>query len=109
MGLTRGDIVTVVLASEYAKPRPAVVVQSDLFDSSESVVVVPITSDLHDDAALFRMRIEPSAHNRLLVSSDLMIDKMSAIPRTEVGYTIGRLHEGDLLVINAKLALFLGL
>ena len=43
----------------YGKPRPAVVIQSDLFEDHPSVTVLPITSDLRD-APLFRLRVEPT-------------------------------------------------
>lgn len=46
--LNRGDIVTVAGSSDFTgKPRPAVVVQSDLFNPTHSnVTVVPITTTL---------------------------------------------------------------
>ena len=53
MDITRGDVVLVVAPGDYGKPRPAVVVQSDLFNPTHaSVVVCPVTSDLID-APLF--------------------------------------------------------
>ena len=100
---------TVVLASEYGKPRPAVLLQSDLFPTRHSVVVVPLTSDLRPEAVLFRKHIKPSATNGLFVDSELMIDKISAIPRAKVGKRIGRLDAAELLELTAAIALFLGL
>ncbi|MGA7156378.1 MAG: type II toxin-antitoxin system PemK/MazF family toxin [Acidobacteriaceae bacterium] len=108
MGLARGDVVTVVLASEFGKPRPAVIVQSDLFATGESVVVIPMTSDLRPHAVLFRKRIDPSAANGLQLASDLMIDKISAISRARVGKTIGRITHEEMAEMTAALALFLG-
>jgi mRNA interferase MazF len=37
--MKRGDIVTVSLPGDYGKPRPALVIQSDLFDEHSSVTV----------------------------------------------------------------------
>ena len=46
MAICRGDLVTVVLADEYGKPRPALIIQSDLFREHSSVTVLPVTSFL---------------------------------------------------------------
>ncbi|MEM6603541.1 MAG: type II toxin-antitoxin system PemK/MazF family toxin, partial [Pseudomonadota bacterium] len=67
--MKRGNIVIVSAQGDYGKPRPAVVVQSDLFnDTHASILVALITSDLHD-APLFRLDIEPSEENGLLSKS----------------------------------------
>jgi mRNA interferase MazF len=63
--LKRGDVVVVALAGDYGKPRPALVVQSDLFNETHaSVTVVPVTSTLVD-APIFRLTVEPSPANGL--------------------------------------------
>ena len=46
--MERGDIIICVLNGDYGKPRPAVVIQSDLFNPTHaSITVCPIniTSD----------------------------------------------------------------
>ena len=60
--MKRGDLVTIALQSDYGKPRPALVLQSDLFDEHPSVTILPVTSELRV-APLFRIRIEPSSGN----------------------------------------------
>ena len=58
--MKRGDLVIVTLAGDYGKPRPALIVQADLFNETHaSVTVVPVTSTLVD-APLFRLTVEPS-------------------------------------------------
>jgi mRNA interferase MazF len=54
--LTRGAIVVAAARGAYTgKPRPAVVVQSDLFNPTHaSLTVCPVTSDCVD-APLFRL------------------------------------------------------
>ncbi len=37
--MKRGDLVTIALPGDYGKPRPALVVQSDLFSEHPSVTV----------------------------------------------------------------------
>lgn len=105
--MKRGDIVTVVLPGEFGKPRPALVVQSDLFVDHTTVTVVPLTSELRD-LPLFRLGIEPSADNGLRQPSQLMIDKLHTVARSRIGERIGRLDQESLTAIDRALALWLG-
>jgi mRNA interferase MazF len=105
--MRRGDLVTVALQGDYGKPRPALVIQSDLFDAHPSVAVLPVTSALRD-APLFRIRIEPDPSNGLRSASDVMVDKPQSIPRGRIGQPIGRLADDTMLRIDRALALFLG-
>jgi mRNA interferase MazF len=105
--MRRGDLVTVALQGAYGKPRPALVIQSDLFDAHPSVAVLPVTSELRD-APLFRVRIEPDPSNGLRAASDVMVDKPRSIPRDKVCAPIGRLADDAMLRVNRALALFLG-
>ena len=43
--MRRGDIVTVAGGVYATKPRPALVVQDDRFDATESLTVCPFTSN----------------------------------------------------------------
>jgi len=104
----RGDIVTIVLPGAYGKPRPALVVQSDLFDTLASVTILPITSELRA-APLLRISIDPNADNGLRKNSQVMVDKAQTVPRDKVGTTIGRLHEDTLVAVDRALAVFFGI
>jgi mRNA interferase MazF len=105
--MKRGDIVTVSLPGDYGKPRPALVIQSDLFDTHPSVTVLPITSELND-TPLFRITIEPSPENSLLKRSQVMIDKAHTIKRERLGEPFGRLDHTSMVTITRALALFMG-
>jgi mRNA interferase MazF len=72
--LRRGDIVTVSLRGNQSKPRPALVVQADVFRDLVAVTVLPITSTLVD-APLLRLSVQPSPANGLTQPSQIMIDK----------------------------------
>ena len=77
--MNRGDIVICVLKGDYGKPRPAVVIQSDLFNLTHtSITICPITSYLID-APLFRITLIPSEFNNLLSPSQIMVDKITSI------------------------------
>jgi len=43
--MKRGDVVVVALSGDYGKPRPALIVQSDLFNETHaSVTLAPVTT-----------------------------------------------------------------
>jgi mRNA interferase MazF len=105
--MKRGDVVTISLPGDYGKPRPAVVIQSDLFGQHPSVTVLPVTSQLRD-APLFRVRVEPGDGNGLRATSEVMVDKVHTAARDKVGRTIGRLDDTAMLAVNRALAVFLG-
>jgi mRNA interferase MazF len=107
--MKRGDIVLVALAGDYGKPRPAVVVQTDLVnDIHASVVVCPITSHLQD-AELFRLTIEPSSDNGLNKISQIMVDKIVAVRRDKIRESIGKIDEKRMIRLERSLAFWLGL
>jgi len=103
----RGDFVKVFTPGSYGKPRPAVIVQSDLFNQHPSISVLPLSSELRN-APLFRVRIEPTSMNGLDKLSEVMVDKIQTIPIEKIGGEIGRASDEEMLAINRALAIFLG-
>lgn len=106
--MKRGDLVPVVLPGAYGKPRPALVIQSDLFEELPSVTVLPITSDLRS-ADVFRILVRPSPKNGLHLPSQVMVDKATTIPCARAGEPFGKLELHMLKEIDRSLAVFLGL
>jgi mRNA interferase MazF len=105
----RGDVVIVSIQGDYGKPRPAVIVQSDLFnDSHSSIILCPLTSDIQD-APLFRLTIEPNKDNGLTKQSQIMIDKVTALKRERIVQNIGHIDDDSMIKLNRSLALFLGI
>jgi mRNA interferase MazF len=105
--VTRGDLVTVAVSGDRAKPRPALVVQSDLFADTTTVTVLPLTSTLVE-APLIRIDVAPDATNGLRTRSQIMVDKATTVRREKVGPPIGRVDGRTLAMVNRSLALFLG-
>ncbi len=97
-----------VLQGQYGKPRPAVVIQNNIFPEHNSVTVCPLTSHLVD-ASLFRINIAPDQENGLELDSQIMIDKIVSIPREKIGKQLGQLSEKRILEMNQALALWIGL
>jgi mRNA interferase MazF len=107
--MKRGDIVLCDLGGDYGKTRPAIIVQSDLFNPTHtSIVVCPITSFIVD-SPLFRLEINPTKKNGLLKPSQIMIDKIMAIKRDKICKKVGvlSLQEQDHLDNAIKLWLSL--
>jgi mRNA interferase MazF len=97
-----------VLSNDYGKPRPAIVIQSDLFAEHPSTTVLPITSDL-ERAPLVRVRMHPSVNNGLSKVSDVMVDKIQSLPLRRIGAQIGVADSKTMDEIVMALALFLGM
>ncbi len=106
--MKRGDIVTVAAQGDYGKPRPAVVIQSDWLAATDSVLVALLTSAVFD-APIYRLRIEATPQTGLKVISDVMVEKILAIPREKCGPRIGRLDESKLIALNHMLSVVIGI
>jgi len=105
----RGDLVSVVIPGDYGKPRPALVVQSDLFNETHaSITVVPVTSTIVG-TPLFRLTVEPSRENGLRTISQIMVDKVTTVRRQRLGQTIGRLEDDAMVRVNRAMALWFGI
>lgn len=107
-GLQRGEVWLANLdprrGTEPGKTRPVLIVQSQaLLDADHpSTVVVPLTTNLVDDAEPLRIRVP--AQGRLRRPSDLLIDQVRAIDnRRLVHGPIARLS--DSLMIQASAAI----
>jgi mRNA interferase MazF len=101
--MNRGDVVICISPGDYGKPRPAVVVQSDLFNPTHpSIVVCPLTSELRD-APLFRVEVQPTAENSLRGPSQVMVDKIVALRRDRIGKRSGVLGSAEMARINSAL------
>ncbi len=81
--------------TEPGKTRPVLIVQAQaLLDADHpSTLVVPLTTNLIDDAEPLRIRIPP--HGSLRRASDLLVDQLRAIDNR-------RLVEGPLVQLEAE-------
>ena len=104
----RGDVVVVAIHGDYGKPRPALVIQSDLFnDTHASIAVAPVTSTSRCTAV--SPDGGPTPSNGLRSVSQIMIDKATAVRRDRIGKAVGRLDDGTMIRVNRAIALWLGL
>ena len=107
--MRRGQFVVVAVSGDYGKPRPALVVQSDLFADLPSVVICPLTTTLREDADQIRLTVDPSEKNGLRTRSQIAIDKITVAPVGRIGGVIGEADDALLLRVNRALALFLSI
>lgn len=107
----RGDVVSVADrgGGDYAgKPRPALVLQSDRFPDTSSVVVCLLTSE-EVDAPLLRVRLDPTSTLPLRAPSWVMVDKVTSVSRARIGSVFGRVAPEDMLRVERALVVFLGI
>ena len=107
--MTRGEIYTAAARGPYTgKPRPVVILQDDRFDATASITVCPFTTN-PVEAPLVRLPINPSETNGLDQPSQLMVDKVTTVPRSRLGDRLGKLRDEELIALNRSLIVFLGL
>ncbi|MBU8821096.1 type II toxin-antitoxin system PemK/MazF family toxin [Mycolicibacterium goodii] len=104
--MTRGELWTVSGGVYAAKPRPALIIQDDLFDATDSVVVIPLTTTVAD-APITRVPVPTTTG--ITQPSFAMIDKITTVRRSNLGTRIGRVPTTLMADIERSLMVFLGL
>jgi mRNA interferase MazF len=90
------------------KPRPAVIIQSDVFNKLESVTICPLTSTMVE-ASVLRLPVKPSQTLNLRTPSWIAVDKITSVRRDRIGQSMGKLSAEDMQLLNGAIAVFLGL
>lgn len=107
--MKRAEIWTVAGGPDYAgKPRPAVIIQGDVFAGTASITLCPFTTHVVD-APLIRLPIEPTRLNGLNATSHVMVDKITTVAKSKMQKRVGRLTEEDMVRVNRAVLVFLGL
>jgi len=105
----RGNIVTTTVQGDFGKPRPALLIQSEMFNEAHATLTVLLISSELIDAPLFRLTIEPDQINGLTQQSQIQVDKAMTVRREKVGQVIGRVDDAMMVRVNRALALWIGL
>ena len=85
------------------KPRPALIVQSDLFNEFHpSVTVCPISSHLTDDH-LYRVPMAQSAETGLVWDSEVEVDKVTTIWVRRIGRRVGQAPDDVMFAVAIAL------
>jgi mRNA interferase MazF len=107
--VNRGDIFLGAPPRDFGKPRPALIVQADLFNVAHDTIVVCLLSSHLVESSWFRLRIQPSAENGLTKPSQIMIDKMTLVKREKLRKKIGRVDAEFMSRVDRALRIWLGL
>jgi mRNA interferase MazF len=106
--LRRGDVASAAGGVYASKPRPVIVIQDDLFSATDSVTVCPLTIT-SVDAPLLRMPLATDEATGIATPSFVMIDKITTVRRSNVGDVLGRLDAVQMLELERRVLMFLGL
>ncbi|GGD35750.1 hypothetical protein GCM10012288_07120 [Malaciobacter pacificus] len=98
MELNRGDIVIVNLypkkGDEVGKIRPAVIISGDDENSIlDTVILLPLSTDLIDDMQPYRMRIK--SRSDLKQDSDILINKIRTLSKIRIKEKIAKLTDDE--------------
>lgn len=106
--MKRGEIWVGAETSDFAgKPRPWIVIQSDRFCDTDSVLALPLTSTSMD-MPLLRVAVGAGGSTGLRVDSWIMLDKLNAMRRVRLRRRIGEIDEPVLAEMERKLLPVLG-
>jgi mRNA interferase MazF len=79
-----------------------------VFDLTESVTVVSLTTMLID-APLLRLRVPAGGLAGLAQDSDVMVDELTTVRRSNVQVRIGRLSSQQMVEVERLVLTFLGM
>ena len=83
--MKRGSVVVIAMQGDFGKPRPAIVVQADVFNDSHSTLTIALITSELVNAPLFRIDIKPSSSNGLSKVCQIQMDKLMTIRREKIG------------------------
>jgi len=104
----RGELWTVAGGVYATKPRPALVLQDDHFDATDSLTVLPLTTT-DVNAPLLRIPVPPNDTSGLAQISFIMVDKATTVRRSNVRQLVGHLSSQQMTQVERALMVFLGL
>lgn len=105
--MRRGEIWLVAGGVYASKPRPAIVVQDDRFDT-DSVTVCPLTTTVLD-APLLRLPVPSDEVTGIERASYAMVDKLTTIRRSNATERVGHVAPALMVELERRIAVFLGL
>jgi len=94
-------------SQEVGKTRPAIILSdSELNAILDLITVIPLTTNLIDDAEPLRVRIPP--RQNLKEPSDAMIEQIRSVAKSRIGESIGELGDEELAKIEVGVKAMLG-
>jgi mRNA interferase MazF len=108
MEAKRGEIWSVLWTGLASKPRPALVIQSEKFRTTDTDILALITSQ-ENDSEYLRVPIKANDENGLQNDSFICLDKLMAIPIDKLGKKFGVASDEIMDKVNERLIKILGL
>jgi mRNA interferase MazF len=108
MEIKRGEIWSVLWTGLAGKPRPALVIQSEEYLLTETDILALITS-ADGIANDLRLPIQANSDNGLLQNSFICLDKLMAIPLSNLGERYGRVSDDVMREVDTRLIKILGI
>lgn len=106
--MNRGELWTATGGVYASKRRPVLIIQDDRFAGTDSVVVIPLTTQ-QVDAPLTRVPIAANDLSGIEHDSFAMVDKITTIRRSQLGARAGRSTPTQMVDVERALMVFLGL
>jgi len=108
MEIKRGEIWSVLWTGLAKKPRPALVIQSEKFRTTDTDILALITSQ-ENSSEYLRIPIKADDENGLRSDSFICLDKLMAIPISNLGEKYGVASAEIMHEVNVHLIKILGL
>lgn len=107
--MRRGEVWTVAGGGEFlTKPRPAVILQNDLYDDLSTISVCLLTTR-QEQGPPIRIPLEPTTRNGLESPSRLMIDRILTVRKSRLGIKVGELEDEQMERLSDAVTIFLDL
>jgi mRNA interferase MazF len=106
----RGDVVIIAERGALTgKPRPAVIIQTDVVNDQATRVIVALIGASGPEAPSVRIAVLPDAENGLAAPSRIMVDRIATVARTGIARRIGRIDPATMRAVDDALRRWLGL
>lgn len=110
MKLERGDIIVSSIGGISGKPRPFVIIQTNLLTNNLfTVIVAPLTSEVKLESEDFRPIIRPNTANNLQQVSQIMLDRITTIHKKDIRQIMGAISKKELTILNSCVSFVLAL
>ena len=106
--MKRGEIWSLRDRQYASKARPVVIVQSDEYNTFDSVILCLFTT-FDSEHLSTRVHVKATGDNGLIKDSYVMTDKIVTVDKQALGEQIGHLSDEDMKAVSQQLKVVLGL
>jgi mRNA interferase MazF len=107
--MRRGDVVSIAIQGDFGKARPALVIQSDIFNETHATITVLLMSSEIVSSPVFRITLDPTPENGLEKVSQIQVDKIMTVRLEKIRARIGKVDDDILVRVNRALTVWVGI